>query len=1011
MEQMCTAVFAFLESAKPFFQYGKPLQELLPFFVRALGGILPLDALAIVRMEGKKGVCETACWSGTPHLPEALMLRAFNGKEFPKAFDTPFSEEALAALFPEEMAGKLNWLALPIACDADALGLLFVGRESGETEWPDRERDFLRLVCAMLGFFFAGKAHCEQQSFHIGVLNAAMDQVKVGLYVTDPHTDAILYMNKFMKDVFKLEHPEGKICWQVLQSGMNGRCPFCPVDRLMADANQNQVFRWEERNTLTWRIYDNSDSLMRWTDGSLVHLQQSVDITDSLRLHKEANYDELTGLLNRRARKAALADALVRLDREESSLIVGMFDLDRLKEVNDVYGHGEGDRALRTIAQEMQRSLHAPDMCFRLSGDEFVVLFHNTNRHAVDGLVAGVLERLKARREQLGLPYSLEFSFGCFKVMPGCGMTVTEVLSKADESMYEQKKRAHIRKAERRLQEKQGVGDIPPEALEYDSLRLYNALVKSTDSYIFVSNMKTGIFRYSPSMVEEFGLPQSIVENAAAVWGGKVHPDDKAAFMEANQIIADGRSDFHCVEYRAKNRKGEWIWVRCRGYLERDGDGEPSLFAGFITNLGQKNKIDHVTGLFNKLKFEEDIESMLEKRPEHPLHLLVLGLDGFKHINELYGKSFGDEILRVIGQRIQGMLPLSASVYRLDGDEFGITVSGERFEMMELYRSLSESFRSQQEYDGKKYFCTISAGSASYPEDASGYTELSEYASHSLKYAKKLGRNRIVFFSRAILEQEMRSLELVELLRESIERQFEGFELVYQPQIAVDTRHVVGAEALARWTCTKYGPVSPGEFIPLLEQSGLIIPFGRWVFREAAAQCKAWTKSRPDFKISINLSYLQVVSNSMVPFINNTLERLDLSPANLTVEFTESCMIRENARIRAVFESIRNLGIRIAMDDFGTGYSSLGMLKNSPADVVKIDRTFVRDILTSQFDATFIHFVVALCHDVNIKVCLEGVEREEEFDRVRSMGLDFIQGFLFGKPVPPDVFERDFLMP
>ena len=144
MEQMCTAVFAFLESARPFFQYGKPLQELLPFFVRALGGILPLDALAIVRMEGKKGVCETACWSGAQHLPEALMLRAVNGKEFPKTFDTPFSEEALAALFPEETAGKFSWLALPIACDADALGLLLVGRESGETEWLDREQVFLR---------------------------------------------------------------------------------------------------------------------------------------------------------------------------------------------------------------------------------------------------------------------------------------------------------------------------------------------------------------------------------------------------------------------------------------------------------------------------------------------------------------------------------------------------------------------------------------------------------------------------------------------------------------------------------------------------------------------------------------------------------------------------------------------------------------------------------------------------------------------------------------------------
>ncbi|WP_308774598.1 EAL domain-containing protein [uncultured Bilophila sp.] len=1007
MEQMCTAAFAFLESARPFFQHGKPLQERLPFLVRALCGLLPLDALAVVRMEGGR-VCETACWSGAPHLPEALMRRAFAGKGFP--LDAPFSEKALAALFPKEAAGQLNALALPIECGDEPLGLLFVDNASRDAGWSERERDFLRLVSAMIGISFAGKPHYEQQSFHISVLNAAMDQVKVGLYITDPHTGVILYMNRHMKDAFKLEHPEGRVCWQVLQSGMDGRCPFCPVDILLADAKPDQVFRWEDRNTLTGRVYDKSDSLMRWTDGSIVHLQQSVDITDALRLHQEANYDELTGLLSRRAGKAALAGVLERLDGEEAFLVVGMFDLDRLKEVNDAYGHAEGDRALRIVAQEMQRSLHAPDVCFRLSGDEFVVVFHNTNRYAVDRLMAGVLERLKTGWGPLGLPCPLEFSFGCFEVAPGSGATVSEVLSKADESMYEQKKRAHIREAERRLREKRGEGEIPPEALRYDSIRLYDALVKSTDSYVFVSNMKTGIFRYSPSMVEEFGLPQSIVRNAAAVWGSKVHPDDRAAFMEANQIIADGRSDFHCVEYRAKNRKGEWIWVRCRGYLERDEDGEPSLFAGFITNLGQKNKIDHVAGLFNKLKFEEDIGSMLEKRPEHPLHMLILGLDAFKHINELYGKSFGDEILRVIGQRIQGMLPLSASVYRLDGDEFGITVSGERLEMMELYRSISESFRSQQQYDGKKYFCTISAGSASYPEDASGYADLSQYASYSLKHAKMLGRNRIVFFSRDLLEQQMRSLELVELLRESIERQFEGFKLVYQPQISAGTRHVVGAEALARWTCAKYGPVSPGEFIPLLEQSGLIIPFGRWVFREAAAQCKAWTKLRPDFEISINLSYLQVVSDSMIPFIRDTLARLGLSPSNLMVEFTESCMIRENVRIRAVFESIRSLGIRIAMDDFGTGYSSLGMLKNSPADVVKIDRTFVRDILTSRFDATFIRFVVALCHDVDIKVCLEGVELEQEFDRVRPMGLDFIQGFLFGKPVPPDVFERDFLM-
>ncbi|MFR7887532.1 MAG: hypothetical protein ACLU4B_03530 [Bilophila wadsworthia] len=151
MEQMCTAVFAFLESAKPFFQYGKPLQELLPFFVRALGGILPLDALAIVRMEGKKGVCETACWSGTPHLPEALMLRAFNGKEFPKAFDTPFSEEALAALFPEETAGKLNWLALPFATPMRSACCLSAGSPEKRSGWIG-SRIFYGLCAPCSGF-------------------------------------------------------------------------------------------------------------------------------------------------------------------------------------------------------------------------------------------------------------------------------------------------------------------------------------------------------------------------------------------------------------------------------------------------------------------------------------------------------------------------------------------------------------------------------------------------------------------------------------------------------------------------------------------------------------------------------------------------------------------------------------------------------------------------------------------------------------------------------------------
>ena len=244
-------------------------------------------------------------------------------------------------------------------------------------------------------------------------------------------------------------------------------------------------------------------------------------------------------------------------------------------------------------------------------------------------------------------------------------------------------------------------------------------------------------------------------------------------------------------------------------------------------------------------------------------------------------------------------------------------------------------------------------------------------------------------------------------VKESVERDFENFSLADQPQVTSDGTRVIGAEALARWRCDKYGKVSPGEFVPLLEQSGLIVPFGRWVFQRAAEQCREWTAIRPDFEVSINLSYIQVTSDDMLPFIERILKRLALSPRNIVVEFTESCVMQGN--VQTVFDSLRAMGVRIAMDDFGTGYSSLGMLKNLPADVVKIDRTFVRDILHSRFDETFIRFVVELCHHVNIKVCLEGVEHPDEHRLVKNMGLDSVQGYLFGRPVDPVSFTHTFL--
>ena len=220
---------------------------------------------------------------------------------------------------------------------------------------------------------------------------------------------------------------------------------------------------------------------------------------------------------------------------------------------------------------------------------------------------------------------------------------------------------------------------------------------------------------------------------------------------------------------------------------------------------------------------------------------------------------------------------------------------------------------------------------------------------------------------------------------------------------------IMGAEALARWNSKKYGWVSPAEFIPLLEQSGLIIPLGKWIFKTAISKCVEWVKFNDEFVMSINLSYVQLTEPGFIPFMKSAIDENGLSTENVVVELTESYMAKGTNSVKEIFDRIRELGFKIAMDDFGTGYSSLDILKNSPADIVKIDKTFIKDIMTSNFDATFIKFIVELCHDVDISVCLEGVERLEEYNIVKTMNLDMIQGFLFGRPEPPEEFDRKFL--
>lgn len=967
-----------------------------------------LRFLMLVRCREDGTVRQSFCWQDGQTVPAPggegeleEFTAALHGVYGREGTVTEAEFRRLAAPYPEYCA-QANPILETFEENGSLLAYLILAGSKGNDGWTQRERTLFSSVVSLLDISLRNRSLNSDNKLQGWVFEEIMDKMDVFLYITDVKTDRILFMNKTLREHFGVgDDYEDQICWKVMQKGMTGRCPFCPIPKLQAGGEENASCIWEEHNTLTGRTYENYDSLMRWVDGRVVHFQQSVDVTETRALTLAADLDELTGALNRRAGRERLEKTL-KGGRWPISFC--MIDLNGLKQVNDAYGHQAGDRYLSACVFEAFQTLEQGDYAVRLSGDEFLLVYHDIYEKQAEERLHAIQSALAESPQYRSLPFERSFCFGVETVREPNTREVRELLEAVDERMYTQKRRRHIEQSRKRMAASGGSTGSAP--FQYDKERLYDALSASTEDYVYVSDVRTGTFRYPKAMVEEFGLPGEIVENAAAVWGEKIHPDDQQAFLESNQEILDGRSDSHTVEYRAKNRRGEWVWLRCRGRMERDGEGNPSLFAGMIQNLGKRSRIDPLTGVLNKFEFQDVLTGILETSPSHPLAVMVVDIDDFRHINDLYDRQFGDAVIRRTAQRLQTYLPAGASVYRLDGDEFGLIFrGGSREEVKRYYAGLRETFDRQQQYEGRKYYCSLSAGCVFYPEHRGSGMELIKYAMYSLEYAKSKGKGRLVLFSEDILLHKARALELTELLRESVENGMAGFRLFFQPQVRPGEERIDGCEALCRWSCDRYGAITPDEFIPLLEESGLILPVGRWVFEEAVKACARWNSAGESLMVNVNLSYLQLEDPSFYDFMRRTMERCGVPPRCLVVELTESYLAANIEVLADDFRKIRGMNVRIAMDDFGTGYSSLGILKQSPADIVKIDRTFVHGILNSSFDITFIRFIVELCHTVGIEVCLEGVETREEYEAAQSMGIDSIQGFYFGRPMPAEEFE------
>ncbi|MFR8002435.1 MAG: diguanylate cyclase domain-containing protein [Hydrogeniiclostridium sp.] len=454
-----------------------------------------------------------------------------------------------------------------------------------------------------------------EHGFDTAFYRAVLDRIQSNIYITDPKTDTIVYMNGHMKQTFGLKDAEGRVCWKTLQKGMAGRCPFCKIGRLEG-MKKGKLCVWRETNTVTGRIYMNYDSLEEW-NGHTYHIQNSVDITDRLQLSMEASIDELTGVLSRNAGKKCLEDVLKQM-KENDRFTVALYDINGLKWVNDTYGHLEGDRLLVFVAQTIQKELEKSDFVFRLSGDEFIVVFLHKDMAQAESWMQKILGTLEERRAAGGMAYDVSFSYGLACIYAGENLSVSDVLSIADSQMYIRKRDHHILVGKKRLEQERQHGE-KISSFYYNKDSLFEAISESTDDYVFVGNLKTGEFMYSYKMMMDFDLPGQVVADAAAFWAEKIHPEDAMLFLRSNQEIADGRVERHTVAYRAKNAAGEWVHLLCKGRMMRDEKGRPDLFAGIIRNLDRTRNLSGLSeenSVTQRTETEEDT-SIYQKHSEY----------------------------------------------------------------------------------------------------------------------------------------------------------------------------------------------------------------------------------------------------------------------------------------------------------------------------------------------------------------------------------------------------------
>ena len=529
------------------------------------------------------------------------------------------------------------------------------------------------------------------------------------------------------------------------------------------------------------------------------------------------------------------------------------------------------------------------------------------------------------------------------------------------------------------------------------------------DDYLYVYDFIHDYYYISPAAVKRFALPSHSFQDVVANHKKFVYPADLYSLQEDLALLINGEKEDHNMQYRWLSIIGEPIWINCRGCVVKK-DGKPSHMIGCINEIGVRQKADNVSGLLGITS----LQSFLSERAVTISHgyLMRLGLDDFKEINEKLGSDYGDMILRRTAECISSHITSGQMLFRAVADEFLLldTQNDDIKSAISLYKSIRQTVDEFVEANHYEAVFTISGGILSYKDmHGHSFSDIMKLSEFSLNEAKRDGKNRYYIFQQAAYDKFLRRRRLTQLLRQSVNHDFEGFEAYLQPLFEATTNSLYGAEALMRFRTEEFGMVSPMEFIPLLEETGLIMPAGKWMLHKSLALCHEIQTARHSFQISINISYIQVMKSNIINEIISAVTAHGISPDNVIIELTESGMLESDSRVTKLVSNLKDNGIRLALDDFGTGYSNFSYLNELKPDIIKIDRSFTLKALENDYEYQLLSLMSNMVHSLNLKMCIEGIETTEDLDKMNELSPDYCQGYYFGKPCPYEEFKEQYL--